>query len=642
MFMKKKFYLIFVFIFSVQLMNAQTYPGGVGTNLKLWIKSGEGTSVTSGFVNSWQYANNGALSFSATGSDRPSLLNNKINFNPSVNFAGSNFMDGPTGVDAPITLDNDEYTVFAVWQTSAISAGQSIWTQGKTGNASGDYFSFYTLNGKYGNAFEEPPSAQTIQGNYLVNTWNISQIKLLNSGADDFELTDDRNISTGSLKIGSDPLNEDGAGLRSIKDELNRLGNSGGPTDAPFDGDIAELIVYDGTLTIDESQKVFTYLAVKYGVTLKTDLISSSTASTVWDASQDGGLYNHGIFGLALDIGSDLLVTKSNSIETGNGDGSGQSLKANVVISNPSSLTDDETYLLIGNDNASTAQLTTSTDLPPTGAGSSRLAREWKVQLRNAKNPGTVSLTFDLTDITVTGSTKEDFRLMVTDDPTGDFTSVNTRIYKATIYNADTVRFNNVTLGNNEVFSLITFAAGALPVTWKSFTGTIVSGGIALNWVVDNNEEGKTYEIEYSSDGKNFAKTGEVLNQKNVQSYKFNYNTTVSGMHYFRIHQVDLNGQAYYSKVVKVLIKGNSAYTVRLLNNPVINSYAEFEVISTKRGKASIELLSFTGSKIASKQASIIQGTNRIKIPMDRAAAGTYILKLQIDEVLVTEKVMKF
>src|SRR6478735_3715731 len=159
MFMKKKFYLIFVFIFSVQLMNAQTYPGGVGTNLKLWIKSGEGTSVTSGFLNSWQYANNGALSFSATGSDRPSLLNNKINFNPSVNFAGSNFMDGPTGVDAPITVDNDEYTVFAVWQTAAVSANQSIWTQGATTNNLGDCFSFSTLFGNYGNGFVVPPTA---------------------------------------------------------------------------------------------------------------------------------------------------------------------------------------------------------------------------------------------------------------------------------------------------------------------------------------------------------------------------------------------------------------------------------------------------------------------------------------------------
>jgi len=639
--MKKKFYLIFVLVLSVQLMKAQTYPGGVSTNLKLWIKSDQGTSNTGGLLDSWQYANS-AFSFTSTGSDRPSLLANKLNFKPSVNFAGANMMNGPTGADAPITLDNDEYTVFAVWQTSVNSANQSIWTQGKTGNVSGDYFSFYTLNGKYGSAFEEPPTAQTIQGVYTVNTWNISQMRLLNSATSDFILTDNKNISTGPLILGSDVLNEDGAGLRSIKDELNRLGNSGGPTDAPFDGDIAELIVYDGPLADDETQKVFTYLAVKYGITLKTELISSSTASTVWDASQDAGKYNNGIFGLALDIGADLDVRKSNSIETGNGDGTGQSGKANIVISNPSALTDDETYLLIGNDNFSTAEVTTSTDLPPTGVGSSRLGREWKVQLRNSKNLGTVSLTFDLTDITVSGHVKEDFRLMVTDDPTGDFTSANARTYKAAIYNADTVRFNNVTLNNNEVFSLITFAAGALPVTWKSFTGSVISGGIALNWVVDNNEEGKTYEIEHSSDGKNFAKTGEVLNQKNVQSYKFNYNTTASGIHYFRIHQIDMNGQAYYSKVVKVLIKGNSAYTVRLLNNPVINNYAEFEIVASKRGKASIELLSFAGAKIANKQVSVNQGTNRIKIPMDRAATGTYLLKLQIDDVLVTEKVMKF
>ena len=157
--MKKKVYLIFVLLFTVQLLKAQA-PGGVGSFLKLWIKSNHGTAADiDNLLSDWEYANIEGFKFSATGSNRPTLLPNKINFNPAVNFAGLNFMDGPVGSDAPISADNDEFTVIAVWQTSAVSARQSIWAQGKATNLSGDYFSFFTLNGEYGNAFQEPPTS---------------------------------------------------------------------------------------------------------------------------------------------------------------------------------------------------------------------------------------------------------------------------------------------------------------------------------------------------------------------------------------------------------------------------------------------------------------------------------------------------
>ena len=165
---------------------------------------------------------------------------------------------------------------------------------------------------------------------------------------------------------------------------------------------------------------------------------------------------------------------------------------------------------------------------------------------------------------------------------------------------------------------------------------------MSLKWIVDNNEDGKTYEIEHSSDGRNFSKTGEVLNNKDIQTYKFIYPTTAAGIHYFRIHQVDLDGKAIYSKVVTVLIKGNSTYSIRLLNNPIRNNYAEFEITAGKPGRASIELWTSGGARLASQQQSISQGINKVRIPMGGGAAGTYIIKVQVGDAVVTERVIKF
>ena len=637
--MKKNFYLSLVLSLPTFFLQAQPFPGGISSNLTLWVKSDFGTSSTGGFVNSWGYVNN-ANNFTAAGGLRPALTVNALNFKPGITFSGAQAMDGPSGVNVPITPGNDAYTVFAVWRSNTVSAFQRLWSQGNFPDNTAEKFSLATWNdGRYGDELGWTPFDQAIQRTYTINTWNISQINLLNTAVSDFELTDDRNISTAPDIRNTDPTATDGAALRNIGSDYTRIGNSwaGSPFDTYFNGDISEIIVYNGHLTTAERDFIFSYLAVKYGITLKTNLISSFN-TLVWDATTNAA-YNNAVFGLALDISTGLLVTQSNSIETGTGDGTGQPGKANIVLSNPDNLTTDETYLIIGNDNGSLAE-TASLDLPVQGAGSLRLGREWKVQATN--DAGNISLSVDLTGLSYTGTVPDNFRLMVDEDGDGDFTTGVTRFYTPGSVGSNIVSFGNVKLLDGEVFALITSTGPLLPVTWKSFTAGLVNGGISLNWAVENNVEGKTFEIEHSSDGKNFSKAGEVANKKEIQSYKFMYNTATAGIHYFRIRQVDLDGKAIYSKVVSVLVKGNSAYTIRLLNNPIRNNYAEFEIMATKPGKATIELWSSAGAKITSQQQAVGQGTSRVRIPMDRAAAGNYIVKLQIGDVVVSENVMKF
>jgi hypothetical protein len=635
--MKTIYSLLFpvFFLLSGNYVSAQS-PGGISVNLTLWVKSNSNISTTGSLVDSWGYANNGN-SFTSTGTDRPTLTASVINFNPVVRFTGGRrFMDGPTGASAPITALDDDYTVFVVWESNTVSAFQRVWIQ-KSNCApcnANDAFTFSTWNdGRYGDEAAISPFDHTVQRNYTAGAWNISQLNLLNQATSDLEIIDDRNISTGVLTLNTDPSAVNGAALRVLNDQFNRIGSdipvSGG---SDLDGDVAEIIVFDRPISGGERNSIFSYLALKYGITVKTDLLSSASA-TIWNATTNS-TYNNSVFGLGLDNTSGLSITQSNSIENGSGNGTGQSGKANVVLSSPSSLNDQD-FLIIGNDNGALTQ--TGTDLPSAASASLRLGREWKVQ--HTGNAGTVNASFDLTGLTISGVTPGDFRLMIDEDGNGDFTNGTIRYYTPTSYAGNVATFTGITLNNNEVFALITSASPVtLPVNWVNFTGKLVNKNVRLDWEVTNNESASVYEIEHSTDGLSFNKVGVVNNQPAIKTYRFTYPSMISGVTYFRIRQIDLDGRAFFSKTISVK---SPDITMHIVNNPARDDNAEIEINVIKRINGFIELSSISGATINSQKIVINPGINRFKLPMAKAASGTYIIKLKIGDTVLSERILK-
>jgi hypothetical protein len=632
-------FLLLPLALLVQSSSAQT-PGGVGTNLKLWVKSNSGTSTTGGLVDSWTYTNDGTKSFTSSGGSRPTLAPSGLNFYPTVQFSGAQLMDGPTGANAPIAAGDDDYTVFVVWKSNSVTAFQRIWQERGTCGFCNESFAFSTWDnsppgpGVYGDETGTPPFSHTIQRNYNASQWNISQLNLLNQATNDLEIVDNTNISTVITTLNTDPGGSpNGAALRALDNTVNRMGANFDGTGF-LNGDIAEIIVYDRPISGAERASIFSYLAIKYGITAQINLVSS-TGTVVWDATANS-TYNNAVFGMALDNGSGLSVAQSNSMQTGSGNGAGQSGKANLVISNPQTFSTDQTFLMIGNDNGGLTEVTTN--LPAAAAGSKRLGRQWKAQSTGTFGRMTVSI--DLNGLAVSGVNPVDFRLMVDEDGNGNFADGPIRYYTAASYTGGVATFNFVTLNNNDIFAFVTSASGStpLPVSWKSFSGRVLNQTAVLNWEVGNNEAAKQYEIEHSADGTNFDQVGVVMNERNVMNYSFSFPHLVSGNNYFRIRQVDLDGKFVYSRIINIKW---SEVMMQLLTNPVRSNYAEVEINVTRPTKVSIEIHSVSGATIISEQRALNTGTNRLKIPMENAATGNYILRLQVDGNILNEKILK-
>ncbi|MET7259609.1 hypothetical protein, partial [Dyadobacter fermentans] len=75
-------------------------------------------------------------------------------------------------------------------------------------------------------------------------------------------------------------------------------------------GLIGEVIAYERDLSEGEKQRVRTYTAIKYGITLPHNYIASDGTTTIWNQTTNAG-YNKNIAGIASDEGSALVQKQS-------------------------------------------------------------------------------------------------------------------------------------------------------------------------------------------------------------------------------------------------------------------------------------------------------------------------------------------
>ena len=157
-----------------------------------------------------------------------------------------------------------------------------------------------------------------------------------------------------------------------------------------FNGDIMEVIWYAEALTPEQLRKANTYLAIKYGIALEGDYVSSND-QVVWSAAESAS-FNHSVFGLARDDISGLHQKVSRSVDSSelilsiDADFSSD----NGSISRVTEISGDQQYFIVGDNAAAVATQDTELETPY----SLRLSREWLVQSTSFNQP--VSLKFEL------------------------------------------------------------------------------------------------------------------------------------------------------------------------------------------------------------------------------------------------------
>ena len=198
----------------------------------------------------------------------------------------------------------------------------------------------------------------------------------------------------------------------------------GGTDSLSFYGKMAEYIVFNKTLTKNDIQKVQSYLAIKYGITLFQSNYINSTDSIIWNYS-DNIAYANEIAG----IGKDTLfgLNQKQSAAYGGDDilkiGAG-----NIFTTNTQNQTqlEEGNFLVWGNNGK--ALKSKENDTIASSSINNLLEKKWMMQVsgNNAMSIAT-QVIFDASKIDSSGKCV----LLINRDASGNFTMNNTEIYVA-------------------------------------------------------------------------------------------------------------------------------------------------------------------------------------------------------------------
>jgi Secretion system C-terminal sorting domain len=174
----------------------------------------------------------------------------------------------------------------------------------------------------------------------------------------------------------------------------------------------------------------------------------------------------------------------------------------------------------------------------------------------------------------------------------------------------------------------VTFNVGTVtPVNWLYVKAQLQNNSSFVNWATATETNTKNFDVEWGTNGINFTKLGEVAaagNSNVVSHYNYKHTTPSNGFNYYRVKQIDLNGEAKYSTIVKVLYNKNIKQTI-VAPNPVADM---LNVIEPKAVFiTAITIIDSKGATVVQK--SINAEEQVLSIQVSQLAKGQYVIKVQ-------------
>lgn len=205
------------------------------------------------------------------------------------------------------------------------------------------------------------------------------------------------------------------------------------------------------------------------------------------------------------------------------------------------------------------------------------------------------------------------------DSTTGIISGTPTAVSPATIYT--TTAYNS--LGNSTATTSIAVTQ-TLPVTLASFTGMANGCTAHLAWHTTSESNSGYYALEYGTDGSfNQVKTVPSQNSSTGAEYTAEY-ALGSGNNFFRLKEVDNDGQFTYSAVVTVMGTGTcgAGQQVTAWPNPT-NGVVNLHALTLG---STISLYNIKGQKLI---VAVAKDANQ-SIDLGKFPKGIYTLSIQL------------
>lgn len=596
-------------------------PGAVDNNILLWLKPDAGLTTSSGNVIAWGDQSTAATSVIVYGS--PDLVAAGRNYNANVLFTKSNFAGD--GGDYLRTGDINVRSFFCAARLqdtmresthiltydgvsqSAPCPGCAI-HGGNNGSGRAEYGEV-----GYGSAHFQAAGVWRKNGSATGTTYQTHH-----SG--NFDIVSALGTGLGSANVllgGQDDYYPFNGRLRD------------------WVGPVGELILYAGPITTTEANRIESYLAMKYGITLggngsSTLAYVSSAGTTVWAAASG---YHNDVIGIARDDNSAFLQKQSHAPD----DTSRLYLNtlAATNSSNTATFTNNGAFVLMGR-NTGKVCATAASNLERPAGTTSRLEREWKVT--NTGFDGSFNWDVKLNACAIPGMVNPaDLRLLVDDD--GDFTNATVLAAGGGLgfaYNAGVVSVTGISTshipqnGTRYITIGSMHSSTPLPIELVAFNADCNGNTVVVDWSTASEHNNASFTVERSRDGSDFLPMTIVPGAGNSSAmvhYSWVDDAPARGLAYYRLKQTDQNGTSTYSDLVPVHCVHWEDLSI--FPNPAATGFYVDLVSQNSTDPVELELQNVTGQLILQRLYPIaVNVPARIPVNIQGVSEGVYFVRL--------------
>ncbi len=178
-----------------------------------------------------------------------------------------------------------------------------------------------------------------------------------------------------------------------------------------------------------------------------------------------------------------------------------------------------------------------------------------------------------------------------------------------------------------------------LSVEFLDFSATAMESEVVLKWTTLSEIDNAGFEVERSKDALHwetltFVKGNGTTND--LSQYDFIDSEAFTGTNYYRLRQIDTDGQYSYSDIVTAYLS-NSKLEVRTWPNPVQNSLY-YTISSEENEEYQVALYNAVGIKVFSE---IAFNTGEARIDIAHLPMGNYYLSIYTPSNQFTQQIIK-
>jgi len=178
----------------------------------------------------------------------------------------------------------------------------------------------------------------------------------------------------------------------------------------------------------------------------------------------------------------------------------------------------------------------------------------------------------------------------------------------------------------------------ALPVHFILFTLNCQNNTSKLNWKTAQEVNSLQFAVQKSNDGINFTTIATIPaagNSSVEKSYSFTDSSIISGMSYYRIAEIDIDGSIQYTGINRTDC-GFIQNEIRGWPNPAQQQFF-IQINTTAISPVIIKAFDSKGALVTIQSTTLLQGSNQLSINTSKLAAGIYTIAIECNRGQTTK-----